>query len=73
VARQQKLAQQRAEEDERAQRALARAAAPAFQKHGKPAMLRSTLLKHEDAAGEAGAQEGQDRELEAYLQQLDLA
>ena len=44
VARQAKLAEQRTEQEERSRRALVRAAAPAFRRVGKPAMLRSMLV-----------------------------
>ena len=43
VARQAKLAEERREADERSRRALARAAAPAFHRAGKPDMFRSVL------------------------------
>ncbi len=72
VTRQEKMAEHQAEQEMHAQRALARAAAPAFQKHGKPVMFRSALLRHESTAGTAVAVEGQDHELDNYLELMDL-
>ena len=73
VARQEKVAEHQAEQEAHAQRAMARAAASIFQKHGKPVMFRSALLRHEDTAGTAAAQECQDDELKAYLELMDTA
>ncbi len=65
-AREEKLAAAAAEHEARVARALERAAAPVFQKSGKPAMFRSLLPKRRAAAVVARDDEG-EAELAAFL------
>ena len=53
------------------QRALERAAAPVFRKHGKPPMPRSTVAKRAVAQEDVTARP-RDADLDAFLQ-LDLS
>ncbi|KAL4435859.1 hypothetical protein ABPG77_000621 [Micractinium sp. CCAP 211/92] len=73
AARAVKLAEKRAEHESRVARVLARAAAPKFQKTGKPAMARS-VLQHEERrrSGEREEAAGAE-ELAAYLALVDQA
>lgn len=53
-------------------RVLARAAAPKFQKSGKPAMTRSVLVR-EQRDGDKERDEGAEEELAAFLELVDRA
>ena len=66
VVREQKLSQQKQDQEDRIQRNLDRAAAPAFQKKkGKPDMSRSTLLRKTRSTKVAN--ESADAELDKFL------
>ncbi|PRW59914.1 flagellar associated isoform B [Chlorella sorokiniana] len=70
AARATKLAARQAEHEARIQRVLERAAAPKFQKKGKPAMMRSVLQQQEAVANSSQQEDGED-ELAAYLARID--
>ena len=68
IAREEKMKQQRIEQEQRIQRALERARAPAHKKTGKPVMFRSRLVKpkRRDETSEE-QEEDVDKELEDFL------
>lgn len=68
VARDEKLASQQREHEERLQRSLERASAPVFKKVGKPVMARSAPLKKKQVVQE-DSRNDEEAELEAYLAQ----
>ena len=66
VVREQKMAQQKQDQEDRIQRNLERAAAPAFQKtKGKPSMARSMLTKKTRST--KAVNESTDAELDMFL------
>lgn len=71
MARVAKKQEQLAEHEARLKKALERSQAPAFKRQGKPPMTRSRLL-HRAAAKEGDNTNTADRELEEYLQLVDL-
>ncbi|BDA40395.1 Cilia- and flagella-associated protein 100 [Coccomyxa sp. Obi] len=71
VAREEKAKKEKAENEVRIKKALERAAAPAFKKHGKPVMQRSAPPQRVHVTAHA-AHAGIDQELELYLQRVDL-
>jgi len=68
IAREEKMKQQKIEQEQRVQRALERARAPAHKKTGKPLMFRSRLVKpkRRDETSEE-QEEDVDKELEDFL------
>eukprot|EP00887_Chlorella_sp_A99_P006553 scaffold3.g6553.t1 len=67
LAREEKLAAQRAEHEARTQRVLERAAAPAFRRSTKVEMVRSTLQQRRKASSSNKAADDEERELQAFL------
>lgn len=66
IARDEKMAHQKAEHESRVKRALERAAAPVFKRTGKPVMHRSQPIKKKIQVKEDNAN-NDEAELEAYL------
>lgn len=66
TAREEKITQQQQEHEARVKRALERAAAPVFKKHGKPVMFRSQPVKKKIVVQE-DSRNDEDAELDAFL------